>query len=195
MLKKIVGMAVAVPVWLVLIGGPTLAWSQHLYTCFTQGLWGFLIAGAIFFPIGVVHGAGIWLGIWGGTPVQQAGRETAGHMAAALNWHNKAAEITSRQGTEVTTVSREDYEMVRDYNEKALAEAKQADIASMNRFYPGLGDHFQDEFIRGEIAVAAGLRGRGTMSAAADGIMLMNQFGDWYEANLSAIHQGRGETP
>ncbi|MCW0236717.1 MAG: hypothetical protein OJJ21_24190 [Ferrovibrio sp.] len=39
-------------------------WVQHLYTCFTQNEWGFLIAGAIFFPIGVIHGWGIWLGIW-----------------------------------------------------------------------------------------------------------------------------------
>ncbi len=40
------------------------AWFQHLYTCFTDERWGFLIAGAIFFPIAIVHGLGIWLGIW-----------------------------------------------------------------------------------------------------------------------------------
>ncbi len=39
-------------------------WLTHLYICFTVGAWGFLIAGAIFFPIGVVHGWGLWLGIW-----------------------------------------------------------------------------------------------------------------------------------
>jgi hypothetical protein len=39
-------------------------WLQHLYTCFTQNRWGFLIAGAIMPPIGVIHGWGIWLGIW-----------------------------------------------------------------------------------------------------------------------------------
>lgn len=39
-------------------------WMQHLYTCFTLGKWGFLIAGAIFAPIGVIHGWGIWLGLW-----------------------------------------------------------------------------------------------------------------------------------
>lgn len=39
-------------------------WLQHLYTCFTEGLYGFLIAGAIFFPIAIVHGWGIWLGFW-----------------------------------------------------------------------------------------------------------------------------------
>ena len=40
------------------------AWFQHLYTCFTEEAWGFLIAGAIFFPVAIVHGVGIWLGFW-----------------------------------------------------------------------------------------------------------------------------------
>ena len=39
-------------------------WLTHLYVCFTQELWGFLIAGAIFFPVGIIHGWGIWFGIW-----------------------------------------------------------------------------------------------------------------------------------
>ena len=40
------------------------AWFQHLYRCFTEEAWGFLIAGAIFFPIAMVHGLGIWIGLW-----------------------------------------------------------------------------------------------------------------------------------
>lgn len=48
-------------VFVLLIAG---TWFQHLYTCFTEGEWGFLIAGAIFFPVAVVHGGGIWLGVW-----------------------------------------------------------------------------------------------------------------------------------
>ena len=39
-------------------------WCQHLYTCFNERLYGFLIAGAIFFPVAVIHGWGIWLGLW-----------------------------------------------------------------------------------------------------------------------------------
>jgi hypothetical protein len=39
-------------------------WCQHLYTCFNEKLWGFLIAGAILFPVGIIHGWGIWLGWW-----------------------------------------------------------------------------------------------------------------------------------
>ena len=39
-------------------------WLTHLYVCFTGQLWGFLIAGALFFPVGVIHGWGVWFGIW-----------------------------------------------------------------------------------------------------------------------------------
>ena len=39
-------------------------WCQHLYTCFNEKLWGFLIAGVILFPVGIIHGFGIWLGWW-----------------------------------------------------------------------------------------------------------------------------------
>jgi hypothetical protein len=40
------------------------SWFQHLYTSFTEEAWGFLIAGAIFFPIAWVHGIGVWFGLW-----------------------------------------------------------------------------------------------------------------------------------
>lgn len=40
------------------------AWIQHLYTCFVEEAWMLLIAGAIFPPVGVVHGIGIWTGLW-----------------------------------------------------------------------------------------------------------------------------------
>jgi hypothetical protein len=36
------------------------AWLTHVFTCFAQGLWGFLVAGAIMFPIGILHGFYLW---------------------------------------------------------------------------------------------------------------------------------------
>ena len=36
------------------------AWLTHIFTCFAQGLWGFLVAGAILFPIGILHGFYLW---------------------------------------------------------------------------------------------------------------------------------------
>lgn len=41
-----------------------LAWITHLMVCFKSASWGFLIAGAIFFPVAVVHGTGSWFGAW-----------------------------------------------------------------------------------------------------------------------------------
>ena len=49
----------------VIIGGVSLAaWFTHLYTCFSDDRWGFLIAGAIMAPIAIVHGIGIWFGFF-----------------------------------------------------------------------------------------------------------------------------------
>jgi hypothetical protein len=36
------------------------AWLNHVFTCFSEGLWGFLLAGAIFFPLGILHGMWLW---------------------------------------------------------------------------------------------------------------------------------------
>jgi hypothetical protein len=36
------------------------AWLTHVFTCFAEGLWGFLIAGALLFPIGILHGMFLW---------------------------------------------------------------------------------------------------------------------------------------
>ena len=49
---------------ILLIGASTAAWFTHLLVCFSDDRWGFLIAGAIMFPIAIVHGVGIWFGAW-----------------------------------------------------------------------------------------------------------------------------------
>jgi hypothetical protein len=55
-----IGTIIGISIGLLSIAG----WFQHLYTCFNEHLYGFLIAGAIFFPVAVIHGWGIWLGVW-----------------------------------------------------------------------------------------------------------------------------------
>ena len=40
------------------------AWITHVVVCLKTDSWGFLIAGAIMFPVAVIHGFGVWLGIW-----------------------------------------------------------------------------------------------------------------------------------
>ena len=36
------------------------AWLTHVFFCFANAAWGFLLAGAIFFPIGILHGVYLW---------------------------------------------------------------------------------------------------------------------------------------
>ncbi|HDL7612540.1 TPA: hypothetical protein PXS19_002472 [Yersinia enterocolitica] len=47
-----------IAIWLV------TAWITHIIVCFKTTSWGFLIAGALFFPIAWVHGTGIWFEWW-----------------------------------------------------------------------------------------------------------------------------------
>jgi hypothetical protein len=49
-------LSIGVAIWVV------LAWFTHVITCLKTASWGFLIAGAVFFPVGCVHGTGIWFG-------------------------------------------------------------------------------------------------------------------------------------
>jgi hypothetical protein len=40
------------------------AWFTHVFVCLKHEEWGFLIGGALFFPVAIVHGWGIWFGWW-----------------------------------------------------------------------------------------------------------------------------------
>ncbi len=40
------------------------AWVTHIVVCLKTAAWGFLIAGAIVFPIAWIHGTGVWLGLF-----------------------------------------------------------------------------------------------------------------------------------
>jgi hypothetical protein len=55
-----IGALVVLGIWASVIA----AWLTHIVVCLKAGSWGFLIAGAIFAPIGVIHGIGCWFGAW-----------------------------------------------------------------------------------------------------------------------------------
>jgi hypothetical protein len=42
--------------WLWALAG----WGTHIVTCFADGSWGFLIAGALMFPVAVFYGTQVW---------------------------------------------------------------------------------------------------------------------------------------
>lgn len=56
--------ALGVIVALLLMGSTAAGWLTHVVTTVQDGSWLLLIAGAAIFPIGVIHGWGIWAGIW-----------------------------------------------------------------------------------------------------------------------------------
>jgi hypothetical protein len=40
------------------------AWLTSIVFCAASGLRPLLIASAVFFPVGIVHGVGVWFGGW-----------------------------------------------------------------------------------------------------------------------------------
>ena len=50
--------------WLVLGLTGYAAWLTSIVFCSTNNLWPLLVAGGLFFPVGVVHGVGLWFGGW-----------------------------------------------------------------------------------------------------------------------------------
>jgi hypothetical protein len=40
------------------------AWITHVVVCIKAASWIFLLAGAIFAPVGVIHGIGVWFGVF-----------------------------------------------------------------------------------------------------------------------------------
>lgn len=40
------------------------AWVTHVVYCIQHEEWMFLVAGALLAPIGVIHGFGLWFGVW-----------------------------------------------------------------------------------------------------------------------------------
>jgi hypothetical protein len=51
-------------VWFTVALTSLAAWITHVVVCIKTASWLFLIAGAICAPIGVIHGIGVWFGVW-----------------------------------------------------------------------------------------------------------------------------------
>jgi hypothetical protein len=41
-----------------------VAWGTHVVVCIKNHEYLFMLVGAIAFPVAVVHGIGIWFGVW-----------------------------------------------------------------------------------------------------------------------------------
>ncbi len=59
--------AIDIPTALALLGGLSLcyaAWLTSIVFCASNDRVPLLVASAMFFPIGIVHGVGVWFGGW-----------------------------------------------------------------------------------------------------------------------------------
>ena len=48
----------------IVIGWVAAAWLTHVVASIQTAQWLLLLVGAIFFPVGCVHGTGIWFGVF-----------------------------------------------------------------------------------------------------------------------------------
>jgi hypothetical protein len=49
---------------LALVAWVILSWITHIVVCIQQAKWILLLVGAFVFPVGCVHGTGIWIGVF-----------------------------------------------------------------------------------------------------------------------------------
>lgn len=49
---------------LLVVGWVILAWFTHVIVSIQTSKWLLLLVGAIFFPVGCVHGTGVWFGVF-----------------------------------------------------------------------------------------------------------------------------------
>lgn len=56
-------MRFAIPLYFAMCALCSAAWMIHIIYCFEHNRWGFLIAGALAFPIAILHGFLIWIGV------------------------------------------------------------------------------------------------------------------------------------
>ena len=47
-----------------LVAWVILSWITHIVVCIQQAKWILLLVGAFVFPVGCIHGTGVWFGIF-----------------------------------------------------------------------------------------------------------------------------------
>lgn len=50
--------------WLFLAAVCAIGYVAHIYVSFNEYLWGFLLVGVFFPPLGIIHGLGAMVGFW-----------------------------------------------------------------------------------------------------------------------------------
>jgi len=107
------------------------------------------------------------------------------HFLDAIENVNRASDIEKSESENGILSGKGADNAYKNYR-KALEEAKKVDIAALNRYYPHLGDHFQQEFIRGLDMFLQAIDTSNLLKQLS-GQALMDNWGTWYNNHLKEI--------
>lgn len=58
---------IGAPIWAIVIGASiacAAAWITHVIVCIKASAWILLAFGCLVFPVGIIHGVGVWFGMF-----------------------------------------------------------------------------------------------------------------------------------
>lgn len=114
--------------------------------------------------------------------------KTASHVMKAIDYGNQAGVIVGGKDKEYSIMPKDEADVMFKSYANALAEAEMADIALMNKHFPGFGDHFEQEFIKG-LKIILDSHKSGDVKKALTGQYHIIQWTKWYDGNSDEIRK------
>lgn len=105
----------------------------------------------------------------------------------ALENSQNATKIIN-QGEPYTIIPKENMDRILNYYEEALIYANKVDLNKLSNIYRGLGEHFENEFIRG-ISLKLEANKNADITKSIEGSKLLNKWDNWYIDNMEEINQ------
>lgn len=109
------------------------------------------------------------------------------HFKAAINYSNEAARLANESGPFEIVDDKTMAEIV-NLREKALIEAQQVSVHSLNNRLAGFGDHFANEYVKGNEAYIEGYRMDDPVEFHR-GQLLLDDWSEWYGENADRIRR------
>jgi hypothetical protein len=58
------GYVIGFLIYIAIVIGGVAAWVTHVIVCIKTASWILLLFGCIVFPVGIIHGVGVWFGVF-----------------------------------------------------------------------------------------------------------------------------------
>lgn len=63
-MNALINVLLAVIIYSLFAVVPIAAWITHVIVCIKSASWILLLFGCIVFPVGIIHGVGVWMGLF-----------------------------------------------------------------------------------------------------------------------------------